>query len=152
MNKNRRRRERELSAELQRHLEMHIADNVRAGMTPEEARREALLALGRVEQTKQRYRAALNFRWIDALVKDIQFGVRTMRRSSGFAMLAIVTLAIGIAATHTAFMIMNTVMSASMQGIKHLRCQILASGLSSGRHLFRFCFFGFALLCAFNPK
>ena len=51
MFKRRRERERELSAELQSHLEMHVADNVRAGMTPEEARRQALVALGGVVQT-----------------------------------------------------------------------------------------------------
>src|SRR5688572_6226419 len=107
-------RERDLSAELQSHLEMHIADNIRAGMTPEEARRQALVALGGVEQTKERYRAAFTFRWIDALVKDIQFGLRTLRRTSGFTTLAIVTLAVGIAATNTAFTIMNAVMIRSL--------------------------------------
>ncbi len=89
---------------------MHIADNVRAGMTPDEARRQALIALGGMEQTRERYRDAVTFRWIDALLKDIQFGFRTMRRSAGFTMLAIVTLAVGIAATNTAFTIMNAVM------------------------------------------
>ena len=103
-------REREFSAELQSHLDLHIADNVRAGMTPEEARRQALVALGGMEQTRERYRDAIAFRWIDALLKDIEFGFRTMRRSAGFTMLAIVTLAVGIAATNTAFTIMNAVM------------------------------------------
>jgi putative ABC transport system permease protein len=110
----RRTRDREFSVELQSHLDMHIADNIREGMTPEEARRQALVALGGVEQTKERYRAALTFRWIDALVKDIQFGLRTLRRSSGFTTLAIVTLAVGIAATNTAFTIMNAVMIRSL--------------------------------------
>ena len=89
---------------------MHIADNIRAGMTPDEARRQALIALGGMEQTREQYRDAITFRWIDALLKDIQFGFRTMRRSAGFTMLAIVTLAVGIAATNTAFTIMNTVL------------------------------------------
>ena len=106
----RRNRDREFSAELQSHLDMHIADNIRAGMTPDEARRQALIALGGMEQTREQYRDAITFRWIDALLKDIQFGFRTMRRSAGFTMLAIVTLAVGIAATNTAFTIMNTVL------------------------------------------
>jgi putative ABC transport system permease protein len=106
----RRNRDREFSAELQSHLDMHISDNMRAGMPPDEARRQALIALGGMEQTRERYRDASMFRWIDALLKDIQFGFRTMRRSAGFAMLAIVTLAVGIAATNTAFTIMNTVL------------------------------------------
>jgi putative ABC transport system permease protein len=108
--KRRRDREHELSAELESHLGMHIADNVCAGMTPEEARRQALVALGGVEQTRERYREMFTYQWLDALLKDIQFGLRTMRRSAGFTMLAVVTLAVGIAATNTAFTLMNTVM------------------------------------------
>lgn len=103
-------REREFSTELQSHLDMHIADNVRAGMTPDEARRQALIALGGVAQTKERYRAAFAFTWLDALFKDIEFGLRTMRRSASFTALAIMTLAVGIAATNTAFTIMHAVM------------------------------------------
>ncbi len=106
----RRKREREFSAELESHLDMHIADNVRAGMTPDEARRQALVALGGVEQAKERYRDTFHFAWLDALLKDMQFGARAMRRNPGFTMLAIVTLAIGIAATNTAFTIVNTVL------------------------------------------
>jgi putative ABC transport system permease protein len=106
----RRDRDGAFSAELDSHLEMHIADNIRAGMTPKEARRQALVALGGVEQARERYRDAARVGWIDALLKDIQFGVRAMRRSAGFTTLAVVTLAIGIAATNTAFTIMNTVM------------------------------------------
>jgi hypothetical protein len=100
----------DLSAELQSHLEMHTADNMRAGMTAEEARRQALVALGGVDQTRERYRDAFTFSWVDALFKDIQFGLRTMRRNAGFTILAVVTLAVGIAATNTAFTIMNAIM------------------------------------------
>jgi putative ABC transport system permease protein len=106
----RRKREREFSAELESHLNMHIADNMRAGMSAEEARRTALVALGGVQQTRERYRDAFAFAWLDALLKDFQFGFRTMRRSAGFTMLAVVTLAVGIASTNTAFTIVNTVM------------------------------------------
>ena len=102
--------EREFSDELQSHLDLHIADNVRAGMTPEEARRCALVALGGMEQTRERYRESFRLAWLDALTKDVQFGLRTMRRSAGFTILAIVTLAVGIAATNTAFTIVNTVL------------------------------------------
>ena len=106
----RRSRDVEFSKELESHLAMHIADNVRAGMTPAEARRRALVALGGVEQAKERYRDASRFRWIDALFRDIQFGLRAMRRTAGFTMLAIVTLAVGIAASNTAFTIMNAIL------------------------------------------
>src|SRR5919106_3347002 len=98
-----RKRDVEFSAELQSHLDMHIADNVRAGMTPEEARRHALVALGGIEQTREQFRDALSFAWVGALLQDIQFGWRAMWRSTGFTVLVIATLAVGLAATNTAF-------------------------------------------------
>ncbi|HEY0284209.1 MAG TPA: ABC transporter permease [Vicinamibacterales bacterium] len=109
-----RQNEGDLSAELQSHLEMHIADNMRAGMTPEEARRQALVALGGIDQAKERYRDMFRFAWVDAFHKDVQFGFRAMRRSAGLTVLAIVTLAVGIAATNTAFTIMNAVLIRDM--------------------------------------
>ncbi len=104
------RRRGDFDAELQSHLDLHVADNIRAGMTPDEARRNALVALGGVEPTRERYRDALRAGWLDSLVKDVQFGVRTLYRNVGFTTLAIVTLAVGIAATNTAFTIVNTVL------------------------------------------
>jgi putative ABC transport system permease protein len=106
----RRNTERELDDELQSHLEMHTADNVRAGMSQEEARRRALVALGGVQQTRERYRDAFGLAWLEAILRDVQFGLRAMRRSAGFTVLAIVTLAVGLAATNTAFTIVNAVM------------------------------------------
>ena len=104
------RRRGDFDAELKSHLDLHIADNIRAGMTPAEARRNALVALGGVEPTRERYRDALRAGWLDSLFKDVQFGVRTLYRNAGFTTLAIVTLAVGIAATNTAFTIVNTVL------------------------------------------
>ncbi len=104
------RRRSDFDAELESHLDLHIADNIRAGMTPDDARRNALVALGGVEPTRERYRDALRAGWLDSLVKDVQFGVRTLYRNAGFTTLAIVTLALGIAATNTAFTIVNTVL------------------------------------------
>ena len=104
------RRRGDFDAELRSHLELHIADNIRAGMTPDDAQRNALVALGGVEPTRERYRDALRAGWLDSLFKDVQFGVRGMRRNAGFTTLIIVTLAVGIAATNTAFTIVNTVL------------------------------------------
>jgi putative ABC transport system permease protein len=102
--------ERELDAELTSHLDMHSADNLRAGMTPDEARRRALVALGGVEQTREQYRDASGLAWLEAIAREIQSGFRAMYRSAGFTVLAVVTLSVGIAATNTAFTILNTVM------------------------------------------
>src|SRR5277367_687335 len=62
--------ERDLENELASHLELHIADNLRAGMTPEEARRTALLKLGGVEQTKESVRDVRLIPWLDSLRRD----------------------------------------------------------------------------------
>ena len=85
-------RDAEFSAELDSHLDMHVADNMRAGMTPDEARRQALIALGGVEPVRERYRDTSRLAWLDALSKDIKFGFRTMADNSGFTVLAIITL------------------------------------------------------------
>jgi predicted permease len=99
--------DRELDAELASHLEMHIEDNLRAGMTPEAARREALLKLGGFEQTKESYRDARGISFLETLVKDLRYGVRMLSRNPGFAAAAIVTLALGIGANAAIFSFVN---------------------------------------------
>jgi putative ABC transport system permease protein len=106
----RRHREGEFSAELESHIDMHTAENIRAGLSPDEARRRALVALGGVEHTRERYRDASGLAWLEAIPVEIRSGFRAMRRSAGFTVLAVVTLSVGIAATNTAFTIVNTVM------------------------------------------
>lgn len=101
------RHERDLSAELESHLGMHIADNVRAGMTPEEARRHALIALGGVEQTKERYRERRRSRWVDELAQDLRFATRMLFRDRGFAMSVVVVLALGIGANAAIFSVVD---------------------------------------------
>src|ERR671912_1541219 len=67
--------ERELSAELESHLQLHIDDNLRAGMTPREARRVALLRFGPVEAIKDTYRDRSSLPSLDAILRDIRFAV-----------------------------------------------------------------------------
>jgi putative ABC transport system permease protein len=106
----RRRRERELDAELQSHLDLHTADNIRAGMTPDEARRRARMALGGVEPTKERYREASSSRWLDELSQDARFGIRTLLRNPAFTLIAVLSLALATGATAAIFSIVNSVL------------------------------------------
>src|SRR3984885_3780617 len=89
-------RERELSDEIESHLQMHIDDNLRAGMTSQEARRQAMLRLGGVEKTKQTYRERGTLPLVEDVLGDLRFALRQLVKHPGFAVTAIVVLALGI--------------------------------------------------------
>jgi macrolide transport system ATP-binding/permease protein len=97
------RREQEFASELETHLQMHIDDNVRAGMTAAEARRDAILKLGGLETTRQAYRERGTVPLVETLWQDVRFGVRQLRRSPGFTVTAVLMLTLGIAASVAIF-------------------------------------------------
>jgi predicted permease len=99
----------EMNAEMQAHLDGLIERNLAAGMSPEEARFAALRAFGGVEQAKEYAREQRTWRWLDELAQDLRYAVRQLRRSPGFAIVVVATLALGIGGTTAVYSVVDTV-------------------------------------------
>ena len=97
------RRERALTDEIEGHLQMHIDDNLRSGMTPEQARRDAVLKLGGVEPTKEAYRERSTIPFLENLLQDVRFAIRQSRKNPGFTTTAVLMLALGLCASVSIF-------------------------------------------------
>src|SRR5258708_37459422 len=95
---------------MESHLQMHIGDNLRGGMSPTEARREALMKLGGVEQTKERYRERRGLPFLETLFQDLRFAARMLLKNSGATAVMIFTLALAIGATTAMFSVVYGVL------------------------------------------
>ncbi len=106
----RRQMEAQLEKELSFHLEQHTSQLVARGRAPGEARRQARLALGGPEQVKEKCRDARGTRWLEDLLQDSRYALRTFRQRPGFAIVALLVLALGIGATTVMFTVINSVL------------------------------------------
>src|SRR5215510_14383656 len=99
-----------LDDEIRFHVEQQIEKNLRSGMTPDEARRQALVRFGGVEQTRERTRDQLGIAVVDTLARDVRYGLRSLRRHPAFTAMAVLSLAIGIGANTAIFGVVRAVL------------------------------------------
>ncbi len=99
-----------LDHELQFHLDQQIAENLAAGMNPEEARRAALRSFGNPTALRDQTRSNWSWNWLEILVFDMRHALRTLRRTPGFSLLAILVMGLGIGSTIALFTVVRAVL------------------------------------------
>ncbi len=100
----------DLDAEMASHLDMAIEENLRHGMSPEEARRQALVRFGGIQQAREMQRAARGLPFLDILGQDVRYTLRTLARDAGFTTVAVLILGLAIGANVAVFSVVDTIL------------------------------------------
>ena len=104
-----------IDEELRFHVEMQTEENISRGMSPAEARRQALLTSGGLEQTKESHRDVRGLQFLESVLQDLRFAVRSFRRSPGSTAAAVATLALGLGVGTAVFSVVNALLFKPLQ-------------------------------------
>jgi len=99
-----------LNDELQFHLDQQVKENIARGLAPDEARYAALRAFGNPTQLRDEARSSWSWNWLEKFLRDLRYGARTLTRSPGFSLTAILVMALGIGATTSLFTVVRSVL------------------------------------------